>query len=182
MPGSRILVRRLACFLIGCALLCLTAEHSSAQLTTTCITDSGQRLRVPVYFTHTGDIARSRAAPISRIFVDPQFQKLSPAAKHLILSHECHHAMHTYINEDQADVYAGKLMYLSGYSRELTMKAAHEVFSKGTTYGHSIPAVRIASIMSGFDEAARDSRSNAITSAMRLQPDADSSPQPSPDH
>ena len=158
MSESPAWVRRFGWFVTGAMAICLMAGHASAQIFATCVADNGQRVRVPVYLSHTGDIARSRAAPISRIFIDPAFQRLSPAAQHLILSHECHHAVHTYINEDQADVYAGKLMYLGGYSRDVTMKAAREVMSRGTTSGHSDPAVRIASIMRGFDEAAADSK------------------------
>lgn len=134
-------------------------SHSSlkAQTAVRCLSESGENVLIPVIYTHPGDFAKTRTLPNPAIYVDPAIHSFSSVAQMLIFNHECHHATHTYINEDEADVYAGTLMYKNGVSSDRTKAAALEVFRWTTANnGHSVPAVRVELVMNGYAAAAGD--------------------------
>jgi hypothetical protein len=123
----------------------------SAQTAVPCLSEAVDKVLVPVVYTHPGDFARSSTLPHPVIYVDPAIQNFLSDAQMLIFGHECHHATHSYVNEDEADVYAGRLMRMSGKSREETRAAALEVFRWTTTNnGHSIPATRVQLVLEGY--------------------------------
>jgi hypothetical protein len=138
-------------------------SSGQAQTAVPCLSESGEKVLVPLYYTHPGDdIAKTTPLPNPAIYVDPAIQTFSSAAQMLIFNHECHHATHTYINENEADVYAGMLMRKNGVSSGVTRNAAEEVFRwTVANNGHSIPAVRVALVMEGYsatdESGARDS-------------------------
>lgn len=133
-----------------CLVLCPSGR---AQTAVPCMSESGDKVLVPLYYTPPGDdLAKTTPLPNPAIYVDPAIQTFSSSAQMLIFSHECHHATHDYINEDEADVHAGVLMRKNGVSPKVTREAAEEVFHwTVANNGHSIPAVRVASVMSGYD-------------------------------
>ncbi|HEX4231781.1 MAG TPA: hypothetical protein VHZ07_24145 [Bryobacteraceae bacterium] len=150
------LVRQTVQSLTVCALAIAGALSGLAQTTAACLADNGQSVNVPIVVARSPDVARATHYPRPLILVDPAFERFSQPAKTLILSHECHHVTHSYVNEDQADVYAGRLMYLAGFSAEVTEEAAKEVFRfSNATNGHSLTIVRIRSITKGYLEAQR---------------------------
>jgi hypothetical protein len=134
------------------------ASSGIAQMTATCLAENGESVTVPIVIAPSAaDVARATNYPRRLILVDPAFERFSLPARTLILSHECHHVTHSYVNEDQADRYAGRLMYMAGFSAEVTEDAAKEVFRLGNTnHGHSLPLVRIRSITKGYADAARE--------------------------
>lgn len=132
-------------------------DQGIAQVTTTCLAQNGQPVDVPIIVAISSYVARATSYPRPLILVDPEFQHFSQPAKSLILGHECHHVTHSYVNEDEADVYAGRLMYIAGFSADVTVEAAKEVFRfSNATKGHSLPATRVRSIAKGYSDAARE--------------------------
>jgi hypothetical protein len=155
---NKFLVRQTVQSLMVCALALAGGMTSGmAQTTAACIAENGQSVNVPIVVARSPDVARATHYPWQLILVDPVFERFSQPAQTLILSHECHHVIYPYVNEDQADVYAGRLMYLAGFSEDVTLDAAKEVFRFGNaTNGHSAPLVRIRSITKGYSDAARE--------------------------
>lgn len=151
--STRITVRLLTVSV--CALAILGGPTSSiAQATATCVADNGRPVRVPIVIARSADVARATHYPHPLILVDPAFLQFPQPARKLILSHECHHATHSYVNEDEADVYAGRLMYMAGFSEDATVNAAKEVFRfSDATKGHSLSLIRIRSVIKGYSDA-----------------------------
>lgn len=151
-------VRKTLRSLAACALAILGgAAPAIAQATATCLAENGRSVDVPIVIASSSDVARATSYPHPLILVDPGFQHFSHPARVLILSHECHHVTHSYVDEDQADVYAGRLMYMAGFYADVTVEAAKEVFRSGKTMsGHSLPLIRIRSIARGYSDAARE--------------------------
>jgi hypothetical protein len=153
---SKFLVHTVQSFTICAIAIAGGATSAHAHTTATCLAENGQSVSVPVVVARSPDVARATHYPRPLILVDPAFELFSQPARILILSHECHHVTHPYVNEDQADVYAGRLMYLAGFSAEVTEEAAKEVFRlSNATNGHSLMIVRIRSITKGYLDAAR---------------------------
>jgi hypothetical protein len=155
---DRFLIRQTVLSLTVCAVAIAGGTTSGiTQMTATCVAENGQFISVQIVVARAPDVARATSYPRPLILVDPAFEHFSQPARTLILSHECHHVTHSYINEDQADVYAGRLMYLAGFSADVTEEAAKEVFRAGdAAKGHSLAVVRIKSITKGYSDAARE--------------------------
>jgi hypothetical protein len=151
-------VRKTVHTLAALVLAILGGTHPGiAQVTATCLAQNGQSVDVPIVVAISSDVARATSYPRPLILVDPDFQHFSQPAKTLILGHECHHVTHSYVNEDEADVYAGRLMYIAGFSADVTVEAAKEVFRFSiATKGHSLPLIRVRSISKGYSDAARE--------------------------
>ena len=155
----RIIVRSLTVWILAIA---GGTASGVAQVTASCIAENGRPVKVPIVVAPSAEVARAIYNPRPLILIDPAFLQFSQPAKRLILNHECHHATRPYVNEDEADVYAGKLMYMAGFSEETTVIAAKEVFrSSCETKGHSSSLTRIRSVMRGYSDAEDGLSANA---------------------